>query len=91
MKPEMFCKLQNRIERILAHDKLLHYFFGSVIAFVAALASHFWLFPSYIVLVLPLVAGIIKEFIDVYLRHMRFSILDVIWTVTGSLFIYFLV
>tara|TARA_B100000900_G_scaffold412344_1_gene433932 strand:+ start:911 stop:1150 length:240 start_codon:yes stop_codon:yes gene_type:complete len=73
-------KIKNKIQEklsLIEKDKLLHYFYGSIIAFICAL-----FFKPIIVISIVLVISLLKEILD-----NKLSVLDIIFTVLPALFI----
>lgn len=64
-------------------DKLLHYFYGSIIAFPLVL-----LFSFYGVVITLLIATIKEVVYDKLLKRGTFEVLDIIYTIIPSLLFY---
>lgn len=64
-------------------DKLLHYFYGSIIAFPLVL-----LFCFYGVVITLLIATIKEVVYDKLLKRGTFEVLDIVYTVTPSFLFY---
>jgi hypothetical protein len=73
-------KLKNKIQEFLSlipKDKLLHYFYGSILTFIFAT-----FFEIFVVILLVLTISIIKELLDE-----KFSISDIIYTILPAIFL----
>ncbi len=73
-------KLKNKIQEFLSlipKDKLLHYFYGSILTFMFAP-----FFEIFLVILLVLSISIIKELLDE-----KFSISDIIYTILPAIFL----
>ena len=73
-------KLKNKVQEFLSlipKDKLLHYFYGSILAFIFAL-----MFEIFVVILLVLLISMIKELLDD-----KFSITDIIYTILPAIFL----
>ena len=75
--------IQFFLERILAADKMRHFFFGTLIAFICIPFLENW----EIVAVVACVA-LLKELSDKYIRKGTFDILDILWTIISSILLY---
>jgi len=73
-------KLKNKIQEFLyliPKDKLLHYFYGSILTFIFAT-----FFEIFVVILFVLTISIIKELLDE-----KFSISDIIYTILPAIFL----
>lgn len=74
------------------NDKVLHLLVGFIV-FIAALSTHFftdWSFHTIIniALSMSLLAGVLKETYDVFVKKSRFDILDMLATWAGGIIPY---
>ena len=73
-------KLKNKVQEFLSlipKDKLLHYFYGSILTFMFAP-----FFEIFLVILLVLLISIVKELLDD-----KFSITDIIYTILPAIFL----
>jgi len=79
-------KLLNKIQDIaglLQKDKLLHFFFGTFVAFGLTLTV-----PLVYMLIGSLFVAVSKELLDKYVRKTVFSIADIVFTVIPAAMFY---
>tara|TARA_X000001382_G_scaffold129911_2_gene123171 strand:- start:148 stop:387 length:240 start_codon:yes stop_codon:yes gene_type:complete len=73
-------EIKNKIQDFLSlipKDKLLHYFYGSILTFIFAS-----LFEIFVVILLVLLISMVKELLDD-----KFSITDIIYTILPAIFL----
>ena len=68
--------LQSKIENAISKDKLLHFTFAMLMSLSALFSV--WL------LLLPIIAGVVKEIIDKYIRETGFDVKDMFATWFGA-------
>lgn len=77
--------MENFIYRFFAHDKMLHYFFGSLIAMLGLIS---YLYDGYIlaIIVYPIIIGVLKEGWDLIFKS-KFNWLDILFTALPGILI----
>ncbi len=82
--------IQSRIENRFAKDKLLHFLFGTLIAFGMAFICN-WFNLSYLWIIrVTLAVAVLKEVLDLTVRKRGFSISDVLWSMISAVLLYIL-
>lgn len=81
-------RIQEKIERVLSQDKLLHMLFGfvlyAVVYFIYGIFCSDPIELRAVPLIAPLVIGVVKELCDLSSARSIFNIFDVIATVFGG-------
>lgn len=82
--------IQSRIENRFAKDKLLHFLFGTIIAFGMAFICNLFSLSYLWIISVTLAIAILKEVLDLTLRKRGFSISDVMWSMISAILLYIL-
>jgi len=87
----MINELQSKIENYLQKDKLEHFFFGTLISFLSViLVQNIEVLPKWFIIAPCLLIAVTKELIDKYVRGLTFDLIDIIYTVSSSIILYFI-
>ena len=72
----------------IPNDKLLHFFYGSIVSFITLLFVDIFHLNPVLIPVTTLIVAVGKEVYDKFIRKTKFDVIDIVFTIITSIVLY---
>lgn len=83
-------KIFDILEKLVPSDKLAHFFYFTLLAFLSAFAYEIICIPKWFIIAPCAFIAVSKELFDKFVKRTTFDIVDILFSVASSIILYLL-